>query len=124
MKKTVGLNLLIDVYNLEKKFLERRFLLKLLKDLLKIIKAKPVGKPIVKKISSPKYPYTGYSILQIIQESHLSLHTWPENNYLAIDIFSCQKFSQKEILIYLKKVFNKEAKIKIKSYKRICETMR
>ena len=33
-------------------------------------------------------PY-GVSGVVIIQESHLTIHTWPEHQYAAIDIFTC-----------------------------------
>ncbi|MEW6142186.1 MAG: adenosylmethionine decarboxylase [Chloroflexota bacterium] len=33
-------------------------------------------------------PY-GISGVVIIAESHLSIHTWPEFNYAAVDIFTC-----------------------------------
>lgn len=33
-------------------------------------------------------PY-GISGVVIIQESHLTLHTWPEHQYAAVDIFTC-----------------------------------
>ncbi len=33
-------------------------------------------------------PY-GISGVVIIQESHLTLHTWPEHGYAAVDIFTC-----------------------------------
>lgn len=33
-------------------------------------------------------PY-GVSGVVIIQESHLTIHTWPEYQYAAIDIFTC-----------------------------------
>jgi S-adenosylmethionine decarboxylase len=33
-------------------------------------------------------PY-GVSGVVIIQESHLTIHTWPEHRYAAIDIFTC-----------------------------------
>ncbi|MCX8126958.1 MAG: adenosylmethionine decarboxylase [Dehalococcoidia bacterium] len=33
-------------------------------------------------------PY-GISGVVIIAESHLSVHTWPEFNYAAVDIFTC-----------------------------------
>ncbi len=33
-------------------------------------------------------PY-GVSGVVIIQESHLTLHTWPEHGYAAVDIFTC-----------------------------------
>ena len=31
----------------------------------------------------------GISGVVVIAESHLSIHTWPEHGYAAIDIFSC-----------------------------------
>jgi len=33
-------------------------------------------------------PY-GISGIVIIAESHISIHTWPERNFAAIDIFTC-----------------------------------
>ena len=34
-------------------------------------------------------PYNGVSGVIIIAESHLSIHTWPEYGYAAVDIFAC-----------------------------------
>lgn len=31
----------------------------------------------------------GVSGVVIIAESHLSIHTWPEHGYAAVDIFTC-----------------------------------
>lgn len=33
----------------------------------------------------------GVSATVLIMESHFSLHTWPEKNYAAFDIFTCGK---------------------------------
>ncbi len=118
MEKTIGVNFIIDVYKVKSEFLEKESLLKLLEELIKITKSNPVGKPLIKKISSPKYPYSGFSIIQIIKESHFAFHTWPEYNYLAIDIFSCKAISEKKILNCLKRNFNKEVKIKFRKYLR------
>ena len=30
-----------------------------------------------------------FTILYLLAESHLSIHTWPEHKYVAIDIFTC-----------------------------------
>lgn len=124
MKKIIGINFIIDVYKVKSEFLEKDFLLELLKKLIKLTKSTPVGKPVIKKISSPKYPYTGFSIIQIIQESHLAFHTWPEYNYLAIDIFSCKLIPEKKFLYYLKKGLNKEAEVKFRKYLRMLNTSR
>ncbi len=115
---SVGQSIFIDIYNLEKKFLELKYLLNILKLLINTLKIKPIQKHIIKKISSSKFKFSGYSILQLIKESHISLHTWPEYNYLAIDIFSCKKIETKKIINVFKNNFNKKIKIKIKEYKR------
>ena len=36
-------------------------------------------------------PFEGISGVAIIQESHVSIHTWPEFNYAAVDLFMCGK---------------------------------
>ena len=38
----------------------------------------------------------GVSGVVIIAESHLFIHTWPEHNYAAIDIFTCGDSVQPE----------------------------
>jgi S-adenosylmethionine decarboxylase len=39
----------------------------------------------------------GISGVVVIAESHLSIHTWPEYRYAAVDIFSCGEILQPEI---------------------------
>ena len=34
-------------------------------------------------------PYNGISAVAILKESHISVHSWPEFNYAAADIFVC-----------------------------------
>jgi S-adenosylmethionine decarboxylase proenzyme len=38
----------------------------------------------------------GVSGVVIIAESHLSIHTWPEHGYAAVDIFTCGTFVNPE----------------------------
>lgn len=39
--------------------------------------------------ASHKFEPHGISAMVIIAESHLSIHTWPEYKYAAVDIFTC-----------------------------------
>jgi S-adenosylmethionine decarboxylase len=45
----------------------------------------------------------------VIAESHLSIHTWPEYRYAAVDIFSCGDVLQPEVAAnYLVEEFKAE----------------
>lgn len=49
-------------------------------------------------------PY-GISGVVIIQESHLTLHTWPEHGYAAVDIFTCGEIDLEAGVNYLVEAF-------------------
>lgn len=38
----------------------------------------------------------GVSIIALLEESHISLHTWPEGNYAALDVYSCGEKSDSD----------------------------
>ena len=46
-----------------------------------------------------------FTALYLLAESHLSIHTWPENNFIAIDIFTCGKANTHNISNELKIFF-------------------
>jgi len=48
------------------------------------------GGTIVKAVFHNFSPY-GVSGVVVITESHVTIHTWPEHQYAAVDIFSCSK---------------------------------
>ena len=45
----------------------------------------------------------GVSGVVVIQESHLTIHTWPEYAYAAIDIFTCGEIDMEAGVEYLQK---------------------
>ena len=60
---------------------------------------------IVKSVFHNFSPY-GVSGVVVIAESHVTVHTWPEHNYAAVDIFSCsRKLNHAIIRRHLKKAF-------------------
>lgn len=34
----------------------------------------------------------GFTLLYLLSESHLSIHTFPEKKYVAIDLYTCKKY--------------------------------
>ena len=43
----------------------------------------------VLNLISNKFEPQGVTAIALLAESHLSIHTWPESNYSAVDIFTC-----------------------------------
>lgn len=50
----------------------------------------------------------GISLLYIISSSHLSIHTWPENNYIHIELLTCSRTQKLDKLsVIIEEVFPK-----------------
>ncbi len=43
----------------------------------------------VREVAFHKFSPVGVSGVVIISESHLTIHTWPELGYAAVDVFTC-----------------------------------
>jgi len=43
----------------------------------------------VLNLISNKFSPQGVTAIALLAESHISIHTWPESNYSAVDIFTC-----------------------------------
>jgi S-adenosylmethionine decarboxylase len=70
------------------------------------------------KVAIHKFPLQGITGIVILAESHIAVHTWPECNYMAVDIFTCGRKSMPyRALEYLKEQF-KPTKVKIMFIKR------
>mgnify|MGYP001176264979 FL=1 len=64
----------------------------------------------------------GYSTFVMIAESHLSIHTFPELNYISFDCYSCKYFDTDVVKILLQKFFN-TTKINTQIAKRLIPKM-
>ncbi|MBF0564873.1 MAG: adenosylmethionine decarboxylase [Nitrospirae bacterium] len=66
---------------------------KVLNDLQEVtnamVTAATEAKATIIDVSFHEFNPFGISGMVIIAESHLSIHTWPEYNYAAVDIFTC-----------------------------------
>ncbi len=61
-------------------------------------------------VSFHEFSPFGISGMVVIAESHLSIHTWPEYGYAAVDIFTCGEMLKPEIAAnYLIKRFESKS---------------
>ena len=51
----------------------------------------------VLNLISNKFEPQGVTAIALLAESHLSIHTWPESHYSAVDIFTCGQNMKPEI---------------------------
>ncbi|NWF52375.1 MAG: adenosylmethionine decarboxylase [Nitrospirae bacterium] len=71
-----------------------------------LISAAKEAKATIIDISFHEFNPFGVSGVVVIAESHLSIHTWPEYCYAAVDIFTCGDVIQPEMAVsYLIKNF-------------------
>ncbi len=109
--KYAGTHLLIELWD-GRYFSSLGKIKKILKDSVKACQATLL------KISLHKFsPSNGVSGVAVISESHFSIHTWPEYNYAALDIFVCGGVDPYHALAVIKKGF-KPKKIQVVEVKR------
>ncbi len=73
----------------------------ILKDLERVknalVSAAMEAKATIVDISFHEFNPFGISGMVVIAESHLSIHTWPEYSYAAVDIFTCGDIIKPEV---------------------------
>ena len=50
-------------------------------------------------------PNDGVSGVAVLAESHISIHTWPENGYAALDVFMCGRADPRKAVPVLERAF-------------------
>lgn len=97
----IGKQIIIDLFECHEEFLDdTEYIKDVLCRLVEIIPAKVCD--------SVFYKFTpiGVSGAIIISSSHLTIHTWPENRYAGIDIFTCNTdMDENNIIDFLKENF-------------------
>jgi S-adenosylmethionine decarboxylase len=100
--QSLGNHLIIELYDCKKDFINHA---KSVEEAL--VKAVEVsGATMVQSVVHQFNPH-GISGVVVIEESHFSVHTWPEYGYCALDIFTCgDEIDYYSALQYLKKEFH------------------
>ena len=60
-------------------------------------RASKLANATVLNLISNKFEPQGVTAIALLAESHISIHTWPESNYSAIDVFTCGKNMMPEL---------------------------
>ena len=74
-------------------------------ELPKIMGMKTLGELQIEE-GSEKLP--GFSGVQLIETSHMNIHSFDNEKIVLIDILSCEDFSEYDIIKYLERKFNFE----------------
>lgn len=99
---TIGRHAIADLYNCNSLNLDN---LDYIKNLI-LQSAKEANLTVVNSVFH-KFNPIGISGVLILSESHLTIHTWPEYNYVAIDVFTCgKKINPTEACEIIAKKFN------------------
>ena len=84
--KFQGKHLILELYGCNSDKLNDEIFLR-----CKIDNASKLARASVLNLVSNKFEPFGVTAIALLAESHLSIHTWPESQYAAIDIFTCGK---------------------------------
>ena len=62
-------------------------------------------------------PNGGISGVAVLAESHISVHTWPERDFAAFDVFMCGDANPKEAVAALQRAFQ-PARVEVHAHRR------
>ncbi|WP_320676063.1 adenosylmethionine decarboxylase [Prochlorococcus sp. MIT 1300] len=79
--------------------------------------AKGAGATLLNLITH-RFEPQGVTGLALLAESHISIHTWPESGYAAVDVFTCGDHTMPELACeFLRREFSAKS-FSLKSFKR------
>ena len=71
-----------------------------------LIEAAKIGKLEILKVDTYKFEPHGVTGYALLAESHISIHTWPEDNVARCDLFSCNPSTDhKSVIQYMQTRF-------------------
>jgi len=108
-----GEHLIFDAYGCPlDKLTDKQLCITVLNKLAELAEMNPISEPYVINADSNetlggKDP-GGFSGFLIIQESHVSIHTFAKRGFVTIDLYSCKRFKTEGVMEYLIDTFEPE----------------
>ncbi len=105
-----GLHLMLDMYDCLPEVLnDKNLVLNILQKLPGKLGMRILLAPVVAfaKPNGKRDP-GGWSGFVLIQESHISIHTFVKRRFVTIDVYSCKEFDTQYAIDYFEKVFRTE----------------
>jgi S-adenosylmethionine decarboxylase len=84
MDKSLGKHVILELYGCDSELIDRETLVHEV-----LLEAAKIANATVISSTFHQFSPQGVSGMIIIEESHFSIHTWPEHGYAAIDMFTC-----------------------------------
>lgn len=102
-----GLHLMLDLYDCSPNMLNDEHRVGEMLDVLigKIGMRKLMEPFVLKAEPNGKRDPGGWSGFVMIQESHISIHTFVKRRFVTVDVYSCKSFEPNEVVEYFKDVF-------------------
>lgn len=111
-KEKLGTHIIAEIYFTDNSVLNDE---KKIREALE--EASVAGNMTVINTSSHQFSPHGVTALVLLAESHISIHTWPEHSYAAVDVFACGKGIPEKSLEKLKEILPVK-KIKVVKFDR------
>lgn len=87
----VGIHCILELYDCPAKLLDDTcYIQQMLREAAQQAKSTLLG-----EVAHQFEPH-GVTALALLAESHISIHTWPETGYVAVDVFTCGNHAQPE----------------------------
>jgi len=85
-------HLLLELYRCDREKLNAESFLRCI-----LNRAAKLANATVLNLISNKFEPQGVTAIALLAESHISIHTWPDSNYSAVDIFTCGQNMMPEV---------------------------
>jgi S-adenosylmethionine decarboxylase proenzyme len=86
-----GTSILVDIYRTPTASKDEAFWTKAVRAIATAIRC-TTGETL-----SKRYRPHGLTVLAVISMSHIAVHTWPEHDFVALDVYTCQRLTAEDM---------------------------